>query len=1113
MAQIALGLAVSTGVRLLGGLLSPTRYSYNQTETNKLDDLNVPKAGFGWPLSRPYGRWRFNGCPVFWSAPLENIPVTTTSSQSSGGKGGTTTVNSNTENRYYATFAVAICDGPISEIKQIYLNDEIWYNAEGENSGTGLNNDFILFNNLEIYLGTGAQTRSPTIESYEGGQIPSFRHTCYLVIRDLPLINFANRIPTISVVVNSTILNLNSTILDICERVGLEPNVDVTAGTVGNITVQGTLLKQDGGNAKTLLDELKQRYFVVSRYKDGKVEFLRQTSAAETIVAITDNDLASRSIDEQPSAKYKEIFINEFELPSRVEVQYFNVDDGFSTGLQSWDKANCEHYNPLKITTNQVMKDEQALELCYKLLDQFWRQSTRYTGIKLLPSFISSVVPGAIVTLPLVDNDTVSVQVSTVNIGANLLLEIEGYSYSGDIFSATNPTPDTVYTPDLETPYYGDPTPIPLDTNSLDVGTTGGIYLAVDSTFDFNGGAVFSKESTGSYSQVGFVNTLSTLGVSSGSFPLATGLDITNILTVVLERGSLDSLTTTQFDNNSQVLLIDDEQIVAKNAVLISPLTYELTEIKRGLNGTVPASHSTGSQVIQLRGNNSVVRIAGTYNEVGKTYCFKIVPTGRTVTQVTTETCITILGNSFKAYAPINLTATKDAAGNIYLSWTPQHLGGIPYLPESYEIEVGSPLERTLTSSINGVTYTVEQQTTDGYLSAQTSIAVTVYQMTSEVGRGYPGTAVLTPALIQVIPVITDASPRTGDIGDTVTVYGSGFTGATLLSINSVSATGLAVVSDSELTGVIATGTTSGSIVVTTPGGTATSQFQFTIQEIISEFDERLTADRTYYVRTDGNDANTGLSNTAGGAFLTVAQAIESALRLDQDGYTVFIQIANGTYSGAIDLPDIPSAGNIVIQGNSTNPALVTLTNSVANTATIRVFDGSRYWLRNLTITNTGTGFSYGILATNSGGIFFNRVIFGICTKGQILSDTNGFVISTDYDGDPLSYSITAGCEAHYSVTAGGVIRVRGTTITLTGTPDFDYFAYGDTAGIIDVRDSTFISTATGLKYLFVSNVSVAIDNNDLNLFPGDQPGLGIEFTALDTESLTLNIELIRFYL
>ncbi len=100
---------------------------------------------------------------------------------------------------------------------------------------------------------------------------------------------------------------------------------------------------------------------------------------------------------------------------------------------------------------------------------------------------------------------------------------------------------------------------------------------------------------------------------------------------------------------------------------------------------------------------------------------------------------------------------------------------------------------------------------------------------------------------------------------------------------------------------------------------------------IVEGVREQLTADRTYYVRTDGSDSNTGLANTAGGAWLTLQHAWDTICdTLDQSGYTVTISIANGTYVGILGNLKQPS-GNININGNIGSPSSVIITPAASN--------------------------------------------------------------------------------------------------------------------------------------------------------------------------------------
>lgn len=72
-------------------------------------------------------------------------------------------------------------------------------------------------------------------------------------------------------------------------------------------------------------------------------------------------------------------------------------------------------------------------------------------------------------------------------------------------------------------------------------------------------------------------------------------------------------------------------------------------------------------------------------------------------------------------------------------------------------------------------------------------------------------------------------SPLTGKVGDSVTLSGFGFTGATGVSFNGVAATVFKVVSDTSITATVPTSATTGTVKITTPAGTLTSKTPFQV--------------------------------------------------------------------------------------------------------------------------------------------------------------------------------------------------------------------------------------------------------------------------------------------
>src|SRR5262245_19004094 len=84
------------------------------------------------------------------------------------------------------------------------------------------------------------------------------------------------------------------------------------------------------------------------------------------------------------------------------------------------------------------------------------------------------------------------------------------------------------------------------------------------------------------------------------------------------------------------------------------------------------------------------------------------------------------------------------------------------------------------------------------------------------------------PAALAAAPIISSFSPASGTIGTTVTITGSGFTGATKLMFDTA-ASQFAVESDTKISATVPASASTGPIVVTTAGGTAASTKKFTV--------------------------------------------------------------------------------------------------------------------------------------------------------------------------------------------------------------------------------------------------------------------------------------------
>lgn len=236
----------------------------------------------------------------------------------------------------------------------------------------------------------------------------------------------------------------------------------------------------------------------------------------------------------------------------------------------------------------------------------------------------------------------------------------------------------------------------------------------------------------------------------------------------------------------------------------------------------------------------------------------------------------------------------------------------------------------------------------------------------------------------------------------------------------------------------------------------------------------KLTADATINVPAD---------------YATIQEAWDHiCFDLDLAGFTVTIQLADGTHNGGLDdYPvDVANAGQnyigggyVILNGNPASPSNVIVTDT--DDFTIRIAH-SYLKVQNFEVRGTGCGI----------GAAWNGVIengpgmrFGTCGTEQIHASSGGQI---RFEND---YSIVGNGGSHWFVHSQAQLRLGTITVTLVGVPNFtSAFYIGGTDGFLDAGAVTFSGTATGQQWFIDNNSMTGIGNGgDITVLPGSTTG------------------------
>lgn len=254
---------------------------------------------------------------------------------------------------------------------------------------------------------------------------------------------------------------------------------------------------------------------------------------------------------------------------------------------------------------------------------------------------------------------------------------------------------------------------------------------------------------------------------------------------------------------------------------------------------------------------------------------------------------------------------------------------------------------------------------------------------------------------------------------------------------------------------------------------------------------QALTSSRTYFWRSDGNDACDGLTNAANSsgscAFLTAAHALTIITStLDFAGHTVTLQNGNGaTYTSEIFINNAwVGGGQLIVDlgggGISAGLGFKAFLAFITQPGNITVQNG----------TLATTGFSCLQNAGLGTLIVGPNLTFGNCNEYQLEATSQGAFIAANAN----PFTIAAGSGGGMAgARSGGQIFLTGSTINFTGDVTYSSgFVHADDTGVISAGGNTFNlngHAVTGQKFSVTQGGVIDTLSSGVGYFPGSLPG------------------------
>ena len=697
MASLVLGVVGNAIAGPVGGFIGSAIGSMidNQLFPQKqqgprLTDLSLQTSTYGRAIPLIFGPQNRTTGNVIWSTGLIETAKTTTQS----GKGGPSVQV--TEYSYRASMAVLLAEGTIQGIQKIWANSKLIYDADETSSGDPgatpqgffgivpmiyyqLNQtSHAVFDSLTVYPGDFVQDPDPTIESYLGvGNVPGYRGSAYIVIKDMQLADFGNRLPNLEfLVVADVAASSGGAALEVCRRCGIDPNSVSSAPIADNL--RGYVIGRQASGTGALQPLALAFNFDIAEVA-GALRLTRRDSSPIAVVPIADLGAHVGGEDRPEAIRWTRTL--ETALPREAAITFPDPERDFQQNTQAARRAAGSADNNLSTELPITLSADEGRRIADRVLWEAWQgranaqasTNDRWAIIEAGKKYIFETPAGL---EPL--------RVTRRTRGANGIIDLDLRRDRAEIYhSLATGSAATIPTKDLQIP--GESELVLLDIPILlDADDNSGFYFVVVGQSSGWRGADVKRALTVSddYFEVAPVGFNARVGNVSGTLAdgTTTGYDDVTTLTVTLRRDDmvLNSVDDSAHAGGANACLVGDpddttngEILQFGTATLVGPgATYELTHLLRGRKGTEFAAPIHGANDIFVLLEQGVAKRADYgIDDLGEEHAFKAISL-LTSESDATAVLFTDTGVGLRPYAPIDLDVAGTQGGDYTLSWT-----------------------------------------------------------------------------------------------------------------------------------------------------------------------------------------------------------------------------------------------------------------------------------------------------------------------------------------------------------------------------------------------------------------------------------------------------------